>query len=244
VEARSEAVMKRILAAALLASQLGASCHHVQAGAQMQAALQQVVPPPREVRYTRVNIAGDVALPETQVREVWNGPHMDGDLVTYDVRSFDTTHDIDGVLLSTDRHFFGPGGYGFLGSVDQAGVLQPYDPPQIVLPPNPKVGQTWSAEHHKGDITSVRSCEILASDYCDAGIVVVCESHREGGVVVLRDHFCEGLGWGGFEALVQTGRTPSVRMWSEDLVRDGRPVPVPERAKQQEEAPEAPTPPQ
>jgi hypothetical protein len=47
---------------------------------------------------------------------------------------------------------------------------------------------------------------------------------------VLRDHFCPGEGWTGFEALQQVEGQPSVRMWSEDVVRDGRrltPIPSP-----------------
>jgi hypothetical protein len=100
----------------------------------------------------------------------------------------------------------------------------------MVLPRTPEVGVSWSATHVKNGRTSVRTCEIMAAPHCAGGVVTVCESRKELGLVVLRDHFCPGEGWTGFEALQQVEGQPSVRMWSEDVVRDGRrltPIPSP-----------------
>ncbi len=191
------------------------------------AGIQSVAPPPKTVEYTRVNVAGDVALPENRIREDWVGPALSDDLLTWDVTSTDITAGGRGQRLETVRHFVGKDGYGYLGTVDEAGALTAWEPRQVLLPPDPKVGDTWTAEHTKASSVSKRSCEILDSDYCPGGIVVVCDSRKDGGVIILRDHFCQGVGWGGFEALVQTGNSPSVRMWSEELIRDGAPVPEP-----------------
>lgn len=191
------------------------------------AATRAVAPPPGVLTYTRVNVAGPFDLPDVPMRERWEGPVLsDSGDVQYDVIAENAS---TGRVLEVVRVFYGEDGYGFVGTVQPDGTLQRWDPVQVVLPPDPKVGQIWEATHRKGPSVSVRSCEILASQGCEGGMVSVCESKRDGGTIVLRDHFCPGTGWAGFEALVVAANQPPVRMWSEELERDGVAVPAFER---------------
>jgi hypothetical protein len=203
------------------------------------------------VEYDRINVAGPFSLPDVRIRDEWHGPVLDGEVLLYDIKTFDVTEEPP-ELLETVRHFFGPGGYGYIGTLDEEGTLEIWDPPQVVLPTSPSVGLAWSGTHKKGESTSVRSCEIMNSKFCEGGIVSVCESQRDGGRIILRDHFCPDAGWSGFEAMVLLGEKPPIRMWSEHVVRDGtaltepesgetpKPPPAPEEPEEGAEAPEAP----
>lgn len=190
----------------------------------MAGELQRLAPPPSEVRYTRANRAGPMPLPDVQILETWQGPTLQDGLLLYDVETFDVSEGQPD-WLETVRHFFGPDGYGYLGTRTEDGTLERWEPRQVVLPPNPEIGQTWTASHVKGDQVSERTCEIMASELCDGGLVSVCDSKRGGGRIVLRDHFCPGVGWSGFEAMVVAGSKPPVRMWSEGVTRDGVALP-------------------
>lgn len=184
-----------------------------------EVAVQSWAPPPSVVEYTRLNVAGPFPLPDVRVREEWSGPTLDGDLAVYEITTFDVTSGAPR-RIETTRAFYGPDGFGWLGTVEGDGFV-PWTPPQVVLPAAPAVGATWTATHDKAGVTSTRSCELLASEVCEGGIVSVCDSERKEGRIVLRDHFCPGVGWSGFEALVLGGGKPEVRMWSEEVVRDG-----------------------
>lgn len=181
----------------------------------------ELAPPSAVVEYDRHTVAGPFPLPVLQHREDWQGPTERGGLVLYDVLTYDVTDGIED-LMETVRVFYGPDGYGFLGTVDENGGLEPWEPPQVVLPQRAQVGVTWTDTHTKGGRTSERTCELMAADHCEGGVISVCESRREMGVVVLRDHFCPGQGWVGFEALQRVGAQPPLRMWSETITRDGR----------------------
>lgn len=182
---------------------------------------------PQTTEYRRINRAGPLPLPDVDIRDDWSGPSLDGNRLLYDVQTTDVTEGVPRPLEQV-RHFVDETGYGYLGTFQEDGSVQVWDPPQVVLPLNPKVGDTWSGTHTKGQSISERSCEIMASDICEGGLVPVCESKRDGGRIILRDHFCPGIGWVGFEAMVLMGSNPPVRMWSVDLARDG--VMAPQRA--------------
>lgn len=206
-----------------------AGCPHKQPENQwVPAGVQQWAPPPQVVEYTRVNVAGPFHLPDVRLRDEWSGPVLEGDHLLYDVVTTDITDDAAPEWLETTRHVFGADGYGYLGTLDEEGNLEAWDPVEFVLPANPQVGDAWEGTHTKGEYVSERSCEILASEYCDGGLVSVCDSHRGGGRIILRDHFCPDIGWAGFEAMVVAGDRPPIRMWSEKVVRDGVALPDPE----------------
>ncbi|MBW1879881.1 MAG: hypothetical protein JRI25_13325 [Deltaproteobacteria bacterium] len=202
--------------------------------------VQRWAPPPQVVEYDRINVAGPFSLPDVRIRDEWHGPVLDDEILRYDIHTYDITEEPP-ELLEIVRHFFGPGGYGYIGTLDEEGNLEIWDPPQVVLPASPSVGMSWSGTHQKGASTSVRSCEIMTSKFCEGGIVSVCESQRDGGRIILRDQFCPEVGWSGFEAMVLAGEKPPIRMWSEHVVRDGVALPEPELGEGPE-APPAPAP--
>lgn len=180
-------------------------------------------PPPSQITWVRTQVTEPpLPLPPKAQKATWGPPTVMDDRLVYDVVVEDMSLGRP-VVIERTRHFYGPQGYGYLGTILDDGTLQRWDPPQVVLPPHPKVGDTWSATHTKGDRTSERSCELLASEICVDGLVSVCDSQLEGGRIVLRDHFCPGVGWSGFEVLIVKEGQPTVRMWSEDFRRDGGP---------------------
>jgi hypothetical protein len=118
--------------------------------------VQRWAPPPQVVEYDRINVAGPFSLPDVRIRDEWHGPVLHGEVLLYDIKTFDVTEEPP-ELLETVRHFFGPGGYGYIGTLDEEGTLEIWDPPQVVLPTSPSVGLAWSGTHKKGESTSVRS---------------------------------------------------------------------------------------
>jgi len=180
---------------------------------------------PAVVEYVRVNMADEMALPDKPLRAEWNGPAVVDGRLLYDVITYDITE--QPIVVEAVRHFYGPEGFGYLGTLLEDGTLEAWDPPQVVLPPDPHVGQTWAATHLQGERSSDRSCEISDSDLCDGGLVSVCDSVLPEGRIVLRDHFCPEVGWAGFEALVLRDGVPTVRMWSTQVVVDGTALPDP-----------------
>ena len=181
-------------------------------------------PPPQQVAFVNVGALGEFPLPEEAVRMEWRGPELDGELLLYDaifVRAGPA-----GPELSVQRMFYGPDGYGQLGSggVDPEGNVVDialWDPALVVLPAEPVPGATWSGTHRMGDVAYERSCELLASDFCEGGLVSVCDRTGPERRMIVRDHFCPGVGWGGYEAMVIEDGKPPLRTWSEQFVRDG-----------------------
>lgn len=212
---------------ALCVVPLLAGCVAAHAATLPSKALGKWAPPPKVVEFTRLNFAGPLPLPDVSIREDWAGPEqLDGRLV-YDVTSWEVAEGDIPRTAERASAFYGPEGFGWLGTWAEDGTYTAWEPPQVVLPPKPKVGATWSATHVKGNVTSERSCEILASSLCEGGIVSVCDSKRDAGRIILRDHFCPGVGWSGFEGMMLIGDRPPVRMWSERVSRDGVRLPDP-----------------
>ena len=205
-----------------LLAALATGCAKAPGSVQGLAEIRQAAPPPREVRYVRQNVAGPMELPTVPIAEQWVGPLLDDDLICYDVT---TMNSASSAVLESVRVFYAPEGMGYVGTVNADGQLDRWSPRQLVFPAQATAGQSWEATHTKGGVSSTRRCEIQTSDGCEGGLVSVCESTRDDGTVVLRDHFCPGFGWSGFEALVVRPNQPPVRMWSESVVKDGVPGP-------------------
>lgn len=212
----------------------------------MSAEMRKWAAPPETFEYLRVNRAGPLPLPDVQSRDEWVGPELEDGRLVYTVTTFDDREAVPEEVYKY-KVFYGPEGFGNLGSWED-GEYTAWVPPQVVLPPEPAVGQTWHAVHQKGKATSDRECEIMESDLCEGGIVSVCDSKREGGRIIMRDHFCPDMGWVGFEAMALAGDNPPVRMWSEQMTRNGvrlgvddtteeAPEPEPEMAPEEAPAP-------
>jgi hypothetical protein len=120
-------------------------------------------------------------------------------------------------------------GFGYVAATTKEGDWALYMPEEQVLPADPKVGATWHGVHNRADQSIDRSCEIQASPWCAGGMVTVCDTHTGDFRRIFRDHFCPGVGWAGFEAM-QAGPQGKVRIWSSDVVIDGKPAPAPKDA--------------
>lgn len=182
-------------------------------------------PPPKEVTFDLVTVIGQLGLPAGKTAMTWAGPKRDGVLEVYEVtvedRSATPPRPIEGY-----RQAYGPMGLVLLGVVDDQGAYHAWEPAQMLLPSRPRIGQTWSGTHARDGESVERSCEILRSELCGGGQVAVCDTRfSDGHVQIIRDHYCPGLGWIGFEALQQRPEQASVRTWTENLQRDGVGVP-------------------
>lgn len=183
-------------------------------------ALRAFAPPPSNITYEQVAVADGLRLPLRAMEAVWTGPTIIDGRMVYDVVEAER-REAEWMVRERLRVFYGAEGYGYLGTLEESGALEPWTPPQMVLPPNPVVGEKWTMDHVKGERTSHRSCELARSEFCEGGVVSICDSEMKEGRVVLRDHFCPGVGHVGFEALVVRPEQPHLRMWSRNLVRDG-----------------------
>ena len=181
--------------------------------ADVPASLLRWAPPPRRVRYARCGNAGAFELPRVTLEEHWSDPtEEDGRLVyrrTTRQVSEGTDKIVEDALVG-----YGPDGLVDLG-VFVDGILSRYEPPQVVLPPDPAPGASWAAEHRRGDRTSKRTVELVACPQHPDCLLSVAEIRRPDGALVLRTHFAEGEGWSGYDALVQAPNRPTVRTWSE-----------------------------
>lgn len=116
----------------------------------------------------------------------------------------------------------GPSGFGYLATDNAAGRVT-WDPPEVIFPAAPKVGDRWTATHLKGARSIERSCEILASELCPEGLVSVCDATSIGGDglssrTIVREHLCPDVGWAGYESMFVKD-TASEKRWTEELTR-------------------------
>lgn len=120
----------------------------------------------------------------------------------------------------------GDQGLGYFASVGPTGQEVRYAP-KVTLPPTVHTGLSWTGTHGEGASANERTCHVEPTPYCPAaGAAVTCETHwTAGGAVWMRQHYCEGLGWVGYEALtVRNGVT--TRAWSEEATFEGQPLPL------------------
>ena len=186
--------------------------------------LEQAVPPPHDVNWRETVVIDGIVRLSFGVSQQWIGPKDLGD-GRKAWRIVENEEKPEGIKERARYDLvLGPDGFGYLGTVQADGSLQEWEPPELILPPDPVVGAKFTTKSKKGERTVERSCELLASDLCNGGIVSVCEAADEHGTTVMREHFCPGVGWSGYESLrVFDGH--SEKRWTEDLVRDGVSVP-------------------
>jgi hypothetical protein len=60
---------------------------------------------------------------------------------------------------------------------------------------------------------------VLPNDTCPDGLIVVCDRTQGELRIVVRDRFCAGSGWVGYESMVVRAGSPAVRTWTEGLRR-------------------------
>jgi hypothetical protein len=196
--------------------------------APVAAPVRAFAPAPHVVEYdVRVDV-GNPAIDQfvRHFRDTWGPATAGAGMTTWDVVTEEKTAE-GWTRRSAARMFLGADGVGYLGNVEADGSFVAWNPPKVLLPPDPAVGDAWSATHHNGERMELRTCELAASDYCAGGLVAVCDVDRSVERLVFRDHYCKDVGWSGFELLVTRPGTNSQRQWSENVVRDGVPAPKP-----------------
>lgn len=185
-------------------------------------AVSRLAVPHHSVVWTENLVFGAMPAMTVRIQQDWAGPERQGDRATYVLT--EQRIDAEGAKVrDTTRVFYGPEGYGYLEAQDSAKLWLGWDPPQLVLPADPALGATWTTSHVRGGKSSERTCELQPNDRCLGGVIAVCESRVEAKRRVFRDFFCPDVGWTGFEAL-QVAPEGQVRIWSTDVVVDGKPV--------------------
>jgi len=187
------------------------------APAGLHPSLAQWASPLAEATYVRHRAVADVELPATPVRQRWL--RDGGDPWVFEARTSALTADAPEVA---QRFAYGPAGLSIRAEgavVDDRPSWVPWDPPLLVLPVEPAIGTRWQGEHRHAEERVERACELLRSDACADGLVVVCERTHLGFRLITRDHFCRGDGWAGYESLLVRPNQPSVRTWTSDVNR-------------------------
>lgn len=186
-------------------------------------AVHRLAPPHHSVVWTENLAFGALPAVTVRIQQDWTAPEKQGDRITYVLT--EQRIDAEGAKVrDATRVFYGAEGYGYLEAQDSTKIWQAWDPPQIVLPPDPSPGATWTTTHLRAGKSSERTCELMPNDACLGGVIAVCEGRSESKRRIFRDFFCPGVGWTGFEAL-QVAPEGQVRIWSSDVVIDGKPVP-------------------
>ena len=177
-------------------------------------------PPPHKVRYARVGRAGEIELHRVIIEETWGElEESEGGVfvrrTSHNVTSSDGT--AEPKLTEDALVGYTPEGFVDVGVFGADGALSRWSPAQVVLPPEPAAGLTWKAVHTRGRARSEREVSIRACTDHPRCLMSVAEVRRPDGVLVLRTHFVEEVGFGGFEAMVLAEGSPPVRMWTESL---------------------------
>ncbi len=126
------------------------------------------------------------------------------------------------VLLGTTLYAMGPQGlahYAFERGAD----VRTYAP-KFVLPAEVGPEVTWSGTHGAGLDQNTQTCAVEATPFCAAGVAVACETRWADRAVWMRHHWCVDVGWVGYEA-VRVANGVSTVSWSEEVARDGEPLP-------------------
>jgi hypothetical protein len=84
-----------------------------------------------------------------------------------------------------------------------------------------RVGQSWSGVHGEGEKRNTRSCLAESTPFCVDGVATLCTTEYSTSIVWLRQHYCRGEGWRGFESVIVRSGEVAFVSWSRDVVADG-----------------------
>ncbi|MCK6523955.1 hypothetical protein L6R49_21305 [Myxococcota bacterium] len=180
-----------------------------------------------EVEYTEVsavNLSAD--RQRVAVVDRWSPPTVSGEVTLYEVTTTERGPDGAERVRERARYELGPEGWRLLGTEVSGRPYVAFEPPQVVLPPDPKVGAFWTGTHRVGDTTRERSCSITPSSACEGGLVSDCVTAMGERAVKLQQHYCPGLGWVGYTGEVELPGGALMYLSSESARRDGRPLPA------------------
>lgn len=126
------------------------------------------------------------------------------------------------VLLGTTTYVMGERGLAHV-AFRRGGDERTYAP-KFALPAKVGPGVTWSGTHGAGMEQNTQSCAVEPTPFCAQGVAVACETRWPDRAVWLRHHWCVGTGWVGYEA-VRVANGAAVVSWSEEVSKDGEPLP-------------------
>lgn len=161
--------------------------------------------PARTRQYTTIWNSGDVAAHSTRTTETWGPPAQVGRLSVRRVESREVRAGQPD-RVTRMRVFVDRGAYGVYSTLNDDGTEERYDPPEVVIPAQPRVGQRWQGAHRKGALVIHRTCELVAFDGCPGGASVDCHLRIDQDTVHVVDHFCPDVGWIGEDASVFNAR--------------------------------------
>ena len=189
--------------------------------------LSALVSPATTVEYTEVtsvNLSADHQ--RVAVIDRWSPATTTGDTTLYEVTTVERGPDGAERPRERARYELGPEGWRLLGTEVNGRAYAAFEPPQVILPADPKVGAFWTNAHRVGDATRERSCGITPSGACEGGLVSACVTTMGDRSVKLNQHFCPGLGWVGYTGEVGLPGGAQLVLRAESARRDGRPLPA------------------
>lgn len=189
--------------------------------------LSALVSPATTVEYTEVtsvNLSADHQ--RVAVIDRWSPATTTGDTTLYEVTTVERGPDGAERPRERARYELGPEGWRLLGTEVNGRAYAAFEPPQVILPADPKVGAFWTNTHRVGDATRERSCGITPSGACEGGLVSACVTTMGDRSVKLNQHFCPGLGWVGYTGEVGLPGGAQLVLRAESARRDGRPLPA------------------
>ena len=177
---------------------------------------------PRQTRqYTTIWNSGEPSAYATRTTETWGPATQVGRLA---VRTIESREVQEGQPDRVERMkvFVDRGAFGLYSSTGANGEER-YDPPEVVMPAQPRVGQRWGGEHRHGGRVIRRTCELVVFEGCPRGLSADCHSRMEQATVHQVEHFCPGIGWIGEDASVFNARG-RVATTIGAVIQDGEPV--------------------
>lgn len=177
--------------------------------------LERWAPPLRRVRYVRAGAAAGIDLPRASHEERWDAPQRTGDALQVRRRTFDLGGAGGPRLVEDALVAYSAEGLCDLGTFGADGLLSAWDPPPVVLPASPADGWRAQAAHRRGTTVTERSVELQTCTEHSRCLVSVAQTERAEGLMILRTHFGDGVGFQGWEALVRSVGQPVVRLWTE-----------------------------
>jgi hypothetical protein len=132
------------------------------------------------------------------------------------------------VLLGRTSYSMGPKGLVHY-SFERGNDVRTYAP-KVSLPPRVGPRVTWTGTHGSGMDQNTQNCAVEPTPYCADGAAIACETRWLDRAVWMRHHWCVGVGWVGYEA-VRVANGATTTSWSEEVTRDGQPLPTVEVAR-------------
>jgi hypothetical protein len=131
-----------------------------------------------------------------------------------------TTSYADGRASSVTRYVVGPRGVAYFATV--TGEDERLFAPKVALPPWVRPRDRWEGLHGDND----RSCVAERTPFCRDGVATACTTAWDDRATWMRQHWCPGLGWAGFELVTVSAGGTWATSFSTDVRKDGVSLPA------------------